>query len=46
MQLMNIARNHVEYGRLDNSQKGYFQSVIDLLKSIENQQSEELRTIE
>lgn len=45
MQLINIARNHVEYGRLDKSQKGYFLTVMDLLTQIEEQQSEELKNI-
>lgn len=45
-QLILIARNHVEYGRSDSSQKEYFNSVITLLEIIENQQSGELKEIE
>lgn len=45
MQLLNIVRNHVEDGRLNKSNEFYFQWVIDLLKRIEDQQSEELKEI-
>ena len=45
LNLMRIARDMIEYGRLDKKQKAYLDEVWKLLDDITNQQSKELKEI-